>query len=145
MEIYLAAERKGRLFSKFVSLFLLSCMVTLFLLSLIHSWISMGNGNYKTSTWFSPYKFHSPFDTSTVFGWYMLWLIQVYAGYTYNLSISVIIMYFVSCCFYIEACCKHFITLYNEFDSYLTKDERKSIAAKRQLHEAILFHIEVIK
>lgn len=141
-EVYLKAERKGRTCTIWLSSFIVgSCTMTLYLLSLIHSWVSMWNGNYETSTWFVPYKLVVPFDTSSIFGWYMLWLIQIYAGYTYVLSISAVISYFVSCCFYIEACCEHLFLVLKALNTDLLND----VNGKNRLHHVIIFHIEVMK
>lgn len=65
-------------------------------------------GNYDTSKWILPYELSVPFDTKEIWGWYLLWLIQVNIGFTYSTTQIASSSYFMSCCFYIGAICDHF-------------------------------------
>lgn len=62
-----------------------------------------------------------PFDTSTIFGWYMKWLLQVWGGFVYNTSIPALVPYFVCCCFYVGACCKHFEINYKQYNANIER------------------------
>lgn len=88
----------------------------LFLAALLFAAFNMWMGNFDTSTWLLPYSLIVPFDTTTLHGWLLLWLCNCYIGFVYSLSTTCAITYFVSCCFYIIAMCKHFDYLMKMFD-----------------------------
>lgn len=149
-DIYRKAERNGRLCTKWISLYVVvNCTLCAFLMAIVHSIVCMWRGNYQTSTWFLPYKMSVPFDTSTVFGWYIFWLVQIYAGYTYLFTISAVITYFVSCCFHIVACCEQFLYMFNALDSQFVEDVEMNyqnvLKVKKQLNDAIVFHIKIME
>lgn len=90
-----------------------------------------------------------PFDTSTVFGWYVLWVVQIYAGYTYLFTITVVTTYFLSTCIYVGACCEQFSSMIFVLDEYFVEgdgcDNNKAAKAKRQICEVIAVHLKTLQ
>lgn len=71
----------------------------------------MISGNYDTTTWATkpgPFNFPVPFDTTKLWGWYLLWFIQLNTSVCYSLPILMVSSYFVSCSSYICGICDHF-------------------------------------
>lgn len=121
-----------------------------FLPSALHSMICMWQGNFDTSTWFFPVKVVVPFDTSTVFGWYMKFFIYTTAVDVYFFAISSTVIYLASCCLYIEAGCKHFQLILKDIDENAGSGKiNKKIfhrnRLKDQIRTGISFHIELIE
>lgn len=115
----------------------------------------MSNGNYDTSTWFSPMKISVPFDTSTVFGWYMRFLISMWISICQNMYVSSSIPFFANCCSYIHACYEQFKLDYLNFNNNFSKYLKKRFKLKRnyvppsietfesQLIDLVRFHIKI--
>lgn len=76
----------------------------------------MRMGNFDTSTWLLPYSLTVPFDTSTVLGWYLFWLVQLYIAIVYAVSVACATTYFGSNCLYITAICEHLGFLIGSID-----------------------------
>lgn len=150
LEIYQKGERKSRFWTKWISIVLfVSGIVFLFSIPIVLSSYSMWKGNYEPSTWYLTFKMVVPFDTSTIFGWHIFWLVQMYAGYCWMFTISAISTYFISCCFYVEACCEQLKMMLDAFDKYFgkrNKNERlKKLELKKRIGDVIAFHIDAIK
>lgn len=119
-----------------------------FAISLINMWF----GNFDTSTWFIPVNLACPFDTSTIFGWYMMLLLfQIPCGFAFLLSITAIVTHFVSCCLYIIACCDHFKLKIQNLDQMIAKisDEHETNQENNKMNALIVdiisTHIDIIK
>lgn len=115
--IYRDAEQKCQLYTKWISF----AMVFYYTLAnivpiTVHSIICVISGNFDTATWLFFANLHVPFDTSTVFGWYIRFLIHIIGGYPYCFTITCIFPYLASICFYIEACCKQFKQVIHKCD-----------------------------
>lgn len=108
MVFYSRAEEKCKMLTRMVIVGYCLMAMGLFVLSASYSIFNMWMGNFETSTWLLPYAFTVPFDTSTVYGWYMFWFLQLYAALAYSLSITCATTFFGGCCFYIIAICEHF-------------------------------------
>lgn len=52
---------------------------------------------------YSPYMITLPFNRSTYTGYSSSLLSQMMTGYSYILTLSAVSLYFIVCCFYIEA------------------------------------------
>lgn len=127
----------------------------MYLLCVVNSLLCMWNGNYVTSTWFSPMKISVPFDTSSVFGWYMKFLIQIWFAMCYNMYISTLIPYFANCCSYIHACYEQFKFDYLNFNDNFSKLLKNRLKFSRrhtpscyepfnsQLIDLVRFHIKI--
>lgn len=115
--------------------------------ALFFSLYCMWRGNYDTSTWYTPYEMIVPFDTTTVFGWYFLVFgIQIHECYMYVFIAGASVSYFVSFCYYIEACCEQFNAIMFDMNDELTKKNNADvIVAKEIFNEAIRLHFKVIQ
>lgn len=147
-DIYKKAEEKCRLNT--IATFLLSmfnCTIFSFLPSILHSIICMSRGNYDTSTWFYALKITVPFDTSTVFGWYILLALEALFGVVLVSTITPVVTYFVNCCLYIRALCQHFEAAFHKLDAkiLLSRTHRMSDAneIENELKELVLFHVKI--
>lgn len=103
--IYWNVEQKCRKYTKIIGCYPLKLM---FVAAFIYSIVCIMNGNRNTSTWILPYTISVWFDTSTIHGWYLLWVIETHIGFTYASICITISSYFVCCCFYIAGICEHF-------------------------------------
>lgn len=106
--LYWTNEQKCRKYTK--NMF---CYYSLFnesatLVSLCSSVFMVFTGNFDTSKLILPFTFAVPFDTETMWGWYLLWFIQLNVGVSYGKTMISITSYFICCCFYIETICDHF-------------------------------------
>lgn len=89
----------------------------------------MMSGNYDTTTWATkpgPFNFPVPFDTTKLWGWYLLWFIQLNTSVSYSLSILMVSSYFVSCSSYICGICDHF----DYYCQSLTADIQRKLSGK---------------
>lgn len=148
-----------RAFAKYMTIyFIVSSAIFIFLLSVIHSVICMWHGNFDTSTWFLSIQMSVPFDTSSIFGWYMKWVLQACGGFVYNTSIPALVPYFVCCCFYIGACCEHFRIKYEQFDANIANHNEKQGGKFKegkvdriegnflmQFSDLVRFHVEILR
>lgn len=132
MHLYVKAEEKCRNLTKFLSIGYLLDAAALFIAAALFACYCMWTGNFDTSTWLLPYNLYIPFDTSTVLGWFLLWLIQCYIALVYSLSATCSMTYFVSCCLYIVAMCDHFNLKVQSINSFLDnlKNSKKLNDAK---------------
>lgn len=103
--IYWNTERKCRQLTKLMPLYPLMLM---FVAAILYSFYCLLTGNLDTTTWILPYRMSVPFNTKPIHGWYLFWFLQANTGMSYSLVMVTISSYFVCCCFYIEAVCKHF-------------------------------------
>lgn len=110
LNIYWNAEKKCRKYTKILACFIpLNQLIygTAFILSFYKIFI----GHLDTSTWVLPFSLSVPFNTETIFGWYILCSIQFVMAFSYSSCISTTTSYFISSCFYIDAICDHFDSL----------------------------------
>lgn len=152
MSIYRKTEKKCRNLTKFISIGYLLDAATLFTAAVIYSFYCMWSGNFDTTTWLLPYNLYLPFDTSTIYLWYVLWLMQCYIGLVYSLSVTCVTTYFESCCLYIVALCEHSNALIQSFSlsiEWYRKSQRIEMnkqsvkEQKLQLNKIIELHIMI--
>lgn len=122
----------------------------MFLGALIYSFYCLHVGNRDTSTWILPYKISLPFVDdiywNSIHGWYLLWFIQANLALSYSLIMVLISAYFVCCCFYIEALCKHFTHLIHSLNVDMgTLSENDFRIIKETLSEAVSIHNTVFE
>lgn len=111
------------------------------------------NGNYNTSSWLKPYNLVVPFETESISGWFMLYLIQCYLGTVYSLSKSSVISYFMSCCLYVAALCQHFALIVDQIKEINTKRlkmkgfelRKANIEVKIKMKELVIHHLKTFK
>lgn len=149
-EIYKNCEWKCQTWTKWPLILVYAAPMTISVFPpLIHSSLRMWQGNFDTSTWFSIYRMAMPFDTSSIFGWYGLVLAGILMGPTPVFTITAIITYFMSCSFYVDACCQHLLFLYFQIEEKINENPRKSFEniseIKRKLGKAVSLHVKIIK
>lgn len=89
-------------------------------------------GNLDVSTWALPMDLSVPFDTNTLWGWYLMWFFQFNISICYVSCTITITTYFVCCCIYIGAICEHFRFVY---DSIMENVEKNHNENNPQIHE----------
>lgn len=97
-------------------------------------------GNSHPETWYLPYMISLPFDRSTYIGYVLTLLAQMMAGYTYIIIMTAITTYFLSCCFYIEACIRHLQNKIENYDRVFENEENIS----NLLGDVVEFQITII-
>lgn len=90
-----------------------------------------------------------PFDKSNVFVWYGQVLVGGLLGLVNTSLITVSITYFMSCSFYIDACCQHFRVVYHQIEEKINSNPGKLYAnipeIKRRLGSAVFLHVKITK
>lgn len=114
---YSVAEKNCRQLTQLVVIGYSLMSIGLFTVAALYPLYCMQMGNFDTSTWLLPYSLTVPFDTSTIFGWYLFWLVQFYIAIVYAISVACATTYFGSNCLYIIAICEHFDFLIDSIDS----------------------------
>lgn len=126
----------------------------MFVAAFFYSIYCLSTGNRDTSTWILPYTISVPFDTKTIQGWYMLWVIHTNIGVTYDAIMINISSFFVCCCFYIAGICEHFDWVINSLNDDVTfiRSEKNSadiqkrhIAMKKKLAKSVKIHIHLFE
>lgn len=151
IRIYRKAEDNCQSFSTFLRKSLLYMgTFGILALAMIYSCVCMWQGNYDTSTWYLPYYLYVPFDTSTVFGWYLqLPTTQAIFCYSYTYVSATTICYFVNSCIYIVACCdqlKLMIGIMNEkFTQIPSRVVKKSKVKNKGAIEGRIVMIKMIE
>lgn len=105
--IYWNVEKKCRdLIEKMIIFVILNSMITF--ASLFWSFYSLATGNFDTSTWNLPFDLVVPFEMTSVFRWYLLWLYNLLCNLGFAACLASTSSYFVCCCFYLGGVCKLF-------------------------------------
>lgn len=122
--------------------------------SIFYSFYCLYAGNLDTSTWLLPFQFAVPFETKTVWKWYILWVYNLKANLAYAGIITSVSSYFVCCCLYIQGICNHFNlliqSLQNDVEQY-KKDtnpkimQEKSQSIKKTFCKAIEAHVTALE
>lgn len=114
---------------------------------IVHSIFCLCKGDYETSTWYLIYRMIGPFDSTSILGWYMMWLVQLYVAYTYSFVVSAVSTHFLSCSFYIEACCEQLLSMFKMLDTIIQneKEKLKRFQVKKQIGDAVAFHIDTMR
>lgn len=140
-DIYWNIEKKCRKYTTIFTFYIL-WNETSFVASLFYSFYCVWCGNYDTSTWPLPFNILVPFDTTSLWGWYLLWFVQFSMGLSYTGCLTAITSYFMSCCLYICAICDHFDflcdSIMNDVDrNRIEKDQQKYRVRHQQIEEKI--------
>lgn len=147
-QIYRKTEKKCQLVSKWtLILSLINVSVLVVLPSIIDSIICIKAGNLNTNTWFFALKFSVPFNTSTVFGWYMLLTLETVVACVYVTLTTVVVTYLSSCCLYIKAMHDHFKGNFQKIDNRIIFDYFHLIESKtrNEFKELIAFHVQITR
>lgn len=110
--MYFKTEQKCRKITKYMSRYI-PIHQSIVIASFFNSIHCICIGNLDTSTWDLAFNIVVPFDTQNLFGWYLKWFIQLSMSVSYALSVTSITSYFICCCLYIHAICKHLNLLNN--------------------------------
>lgn len=152
-EMYWKNEQKCRKFTKTITHYVYFNQM-IFFVYFIQSIYCICTGNYDTSTWSLSSKITVPFNTETIWGWYLLWFVHFNMGFSYVLSMVSITSYFVCCCFYISTICDHFDLHIKSADKYSDQllkkkkqKKRKGIyrSIKNSIFQAIDIHVQVLQ
>lgn len=115
--------------------------------ALVHSVFCIYQGNFDTSTWYFSNKMTTPFDFSTVSGWYMT-LLTYAVGAIPCFSIMLATMSFMVCsCYYIQATCNHFQVILGECDAIVSarsgNEIEKSKIISEKMKAVVSQHIDI--
>lgn len=111
-DIFYNTEQKCRKYSKTIVNFIYVNQIPhvgAFLFAVYNMMID----NYDTSTWILPFEVYLPFDATHPSGWFLKWFLVFHTCVVYISCFTVILSYFISCCFYIDALCENFDFLHN--------------------------------
>lgn len=99
-----------------------------------------------------------PFDTNTVWGWYLMWFFQFNISICYVSCTITITTYFICCCIYIDAICEHFRYLYdctmenveknrneNENEKNPQECERRRFVINEQMSKVVEIHAKIFE
>lgn len=99
-------------------------------------------GNFNTSTYSLPLKMAAPFNIESIFKWYLFWAFQFICGIAYLCGTVIPTVYFVCCCFYIEALCEHFDHFIESIDAEFRQNQ-DSLDAHKILIKAVNHHNKI--
>lgn len=154
--IYHDTEMICRRFSKLIIVMMLHLSNVVWGLFLFNSFYQLWRGNRDTSTWEAAFNIAVPFDTSTLFGWYMFYVVQGFLAYSYSLNQPIIITFFMSCCLYTEALCKHFAVAFRRTDcrnqatntaenNEFVDRSKENLLIREQFIAALKLHVKLIE
>lgn len=103
--------------------------------------------NWDVTTYFKPHKLLIPFnDGSTIQGYILEMLFGAFAGYTYSCIMCSTVAFFVSCSFYIQACCQHLREIFRNINEIVVNDSMSEpMDLKCHFINAIKLHMQIIK
>lgn len=110
--IYWINEQKCRKYIKVIGSYVI-LPASGFIIVFMHAVGCIAFGIYDTSLWHLIMFTTQPFSSTHVYGWFATWLLQLSMTLAYGACMISITSYFMSCCFYIDAMCKHFQLLLN--------------------------------
>lgn len=106
--------------------------------------------NFNPSELPLPYYMVIPFDTHTIFGWYLLWFIQCMMSTSYTVSVLSTTSYFVCSCLYIGTICNHFELLFESLGKNVEQIQERNtkyvelrLQAQTSLHQAVEIHVKI--
>lgn len=150
--MYWRAEQTYRKYAKKLFIFFLAYDLAAYVSALAYSIISIAMGNNDASTWPIVYEFSVPFNTKTIFGWYVLLLMTACIDLAYVACLVLGTNQFIGCCIYIEAICEHIDLIMQTIEANVKRNideknprkmEETNTEIKAQLRNAITTHIMV--
>lgn len=100
------------------------------------------------ATYFLPFELFVPFiNLHHMTGFIVMVIIQMFTAYSYALAMITTIMYFVSCCYYIEACCLDCKQTFDDINGKLqtSRKTKNTNEIKKLLKISIRQHIEIME
>lgn len=150
--IYWRAEQNYRKYSKIVTIAVLVYDQSFYLLTFIYSIYWILTGNSDISNWPVLYEVSVPFDTKTIYGWYLQLLIPACVDFFYYSCWLLSTTQFIGWCIYIVAICEHFASIMQTVEANVEenrheKNSRKfretSAKINAQIREAIEIHVQI--
>lgn len=143
--IYWKNEQKCRQFTSGM-ISIVFFQQTTFFGSFVYSIYCVWNGDYDTSKWILLFNLIVSFETSTLWGWYLIWFIQVNMAVIYVLGMITTTSYFVCSCFYIEAICDHFAQLLHSTSNVIKRNKsQRNLKTREKLFHAIKIHAKIFE
>lgn len=105
-QLYWKCEQKCQKLTRIISRFVHNTQMV-YSTELLISIYNILIGNFDTSTWILGNNLILPFDTKSLWGWYLQLFIEFEMGFAYCSSMIPATTLFVSCCTYIGAICDH--------------------------------------
>lgn len=105
-QIYWGVEQKCRNLVRKMSAWVL-INHTMTFLSLIVSLYFILIGDFDTSKWILPLDLVVPFNTESLFGWYLLWFYNLQINIAYSVCLSLTVSHFICGCMYLIGMCDH--------------------------------------
>lgn len=130
-EIYWANEQKCRRYIKRF-FYYMACHVQMFAFPALYSIFEICTGNLVPSNWPLPLNIWTPFDSTVVWGWYLIWFIQINMSISYLVSIISCSSYFMTCCFYIIAACDNLNQMTCSINENIKIYKMEKLSTKRQ-------------
>lgn len=123
--MYWGVEQNCRKYTKYMAIFVLMDHA-LTAASLFASFYSIAIGNLDASTWIVTFNLVVPFDTTNLYGWYLLWILNFHCNFVYASCLASTSAYFVSFCLYIGGIVNHFNLLIDavQTNSKLNQSEK---------------------
>ena len=159
-QIYWTTEQRCRKITKIMG-FSVFFSISPFLVVMLYVLYSLGISDSETSFRMLFFNMSIPFvDVNTIFGWFVMWIVQFNLGLAYALSMTSITSYFISCTFYIKALCEHLnvmmlsIHINSEPEKKSSKVTPKSsqnekmslfVEKRQQMGNVIKFQIQIIE
>lgn len=156
LNVYWNAEKLGRKITKSISTFVIVYDQLAYVVGFFYSIYFILTGQFDTTAWPMWFELPVPFDTTLIWGWYLYLLAIAIFDLMYMLCMISVSTYFMSCCCYLEAMCKHidcivhsvqlkFDKYNNEIDSRKRKVFQDEIPIKLQtaMLKLIKIHIEI--
>lgn len=147
-ENYWRVEQKCRKLSNMIHSFIPANM-SMFVASIFSAIYYIFIGNLDTSTWLQPFSVSVPFETETIWKWFIFLFIQFNIGFSYSICISPTIAYFVCCCLYIGGICDQIdfmiASIANEvkmsqLEGNHSEFQQRNRKIKRELNQLIELH-----
>lgn len=74
-----------------------------------------------------------PFDKTAVWGWFLLWFLQINTAFSYCLATILPTSYFMICCLYINALCDHFDLIIRLIGENVKETRTETNSLKKQI------------
>lgn len=153
VDLYRKNEQKCYKYSRRASLYIIFNQIS-FISSFVYSIFMLLTSTFDASKLLLPFNFVVPFNTQTLWGWYLMWFLQFNTGISYIFSTVSVISYFMCCCYYIGAICDHFDILIemikNDLEFYRKENNplvyrKLGKSIQRKFHQSIAIHIKAFE
>lgn len=149
MDLYWRTEQKCRTYSKRGTYYIMFNQLS-FVASLLYSLFMIMTNSFDATKLLLPFNMEVPFDTNTLWGWYLFWFFQFNTALAYICTTVPVTVYFMCCCYYIGTICEHFDTLiqsikqdveYIHNENNPVKYQKMCLQIQRKFHKSISVHV----